>query len=412
MLTRLQRRKMLTIKQWCILAFVVRLAMIAYGQWQDANMAVKYTDVDYYVFTDAAEYVTKGESPYLRSTYRYPPILAWILTLNIWLSPVAGKIIFVAFDILVGSLIYKIVRKSGCQENMAKNCALAWLLNLLPATVSSRGNAESVMAFLVLQSLDYLINGRTVLAAIFYSLSVHFKIYPVTFALPIYLYLGKSHSSMKKDEDPKTPVPFSRKNLRAILLPSPECRLFIGVASLVLGALTGICFFLYGRVFLYETYFYHIVRGDIKHNFSPYFYLLYLLSDPSAGLPLCLRLLLFVPQVLLLFAISWRFQHDPPISWFLCTFCFVMANKVCTSQYFLWYLSLLPVIIPSLKINALRVALLVVLWFLAQGLWLLSAYYLEFMGHNTYIWIWAASLLFFAANGLIASNVIDSYQPV
>ena len=86
----------------------------------------------------------------------------------------------------------------------------------------------------------------------------------------------------------------------------------------------------YGWVFLYETYLYHIVRKDIRHNFSPYFYMLYLTADDDTSF--LVKFLTFGPQLLLLVAIAIRFHGDLPLSCFLCTFTFVMLNKVCTSQ--------------------------------------------------------------------------------
>ena len=92
------------------LATLLRLLLIAYGQHQDSNMDVKYTDVDYRVFNDAARHVYEGGSPYLRHTYRYSPLLAYLMLPNIMWSPSIGKLIFVMFDIFAGYLIYCILR--------------------------------------------------------------------------------------------------------------------------------------------------------------------------------------------------------------------------------------------------------------------------------------------------------------
>jgi hypothetical protein len=45
--------------QMLLLALLVRLVMVIYGEWQDAHMLVKYTDVDYSVFTDAVIFLLK-----------------------------------------------------------------------------------------------------------------------------------------------------------------------------------------------------------------------------------------------------------------------------------------------------------------------------------------------------------------
>lgn len=45
-----------------LLAATFRILLVAYGAYQDAHSDLKYTDVDYRVFTDAAGYILDATS--------------------------------------------------------------------------------------------------------------------------------------------------------------------------------------------------------------------------------------------------------------------------------------------------------------------------------------------------------------
>lgn len=96
---------MSSIVTHCILGLCIRLALIAYGEVHDSLSVVQYTDIDYRVFTDAARHMLSGSSPYDRHTYRYTPLLAAILTPNLFLHPAWGKLLFSVVDICVALLI-------------------------------------------------------------------------------------------------------------------------------------------------------------------------------------------------------------------------------------------------------------------------------------------------------------------
>jgi phosphatidylinositol glycan class M len=190
-------------------AIILRVLLFFYGLWQDANSPMKYTDIDYFVFTDASRFTAHGHSPYDRETYRYTPLLAWMLLpttwSNTWFS--FGKVIFAVGDIVAGWLIVLVLRSTtNMSMEKALKFASIWLLNPMVATISTRGSSEGLLGVMVIALLWAVMQRRILLAGILLGFGVHFKIYPFIYAPSIVWWLddeclgisSKSSTSVSK----------------------------------------------------------------------------------------------------------------------------------------------------------------------------------------------------------------------
>ncbi|KAI8623758.1 glycosyltransferase family 50 protein [Xylariaceae sp. FL1651] len=460
-------------------AALLRACMLLYGLWQDANSPLKYTDIDYLVFTDAARFTFSAASsppssssssssassllpsPYTRETYRYSPLLAWLLyptTLPGAFYFSLGKVLFAAADLLAGYFIIRVLRRRDVRMPLDRACRFAsiWLLNPMVATISTRGSSEGLLGALVTALLWAVLERRVVLAGALLGLGVHFKIYPFIYAPAVIWWMdaermgaatpmnpgkggGKDEAKkgnpgmMDRERQEGKPVTLL-ESLAAFVTPE---RIQLTLVSLATFAGLNIAMYaVYGMPFVTHTYLHHVTRIDHRHNFSPYNVLLYLASsiNSSSSSPLLLlstspssstsspplqssswgriESVAFAPQLLLSTVLIPLVgaKKDLATTMLAQTFAFVTFNKVCTSQYFLWYMVFLPLYLPNsvlLRKPVLGVAALA-LWVLTQGLWLQQGYNLEFLGLSTFVpGLWLSSLAFFAVNCFLLGLIIE-----
>jgi|EP00945_MAST-04E_sp_MAST-4E-sp1_P007506 GPI mannosyltransferase 1 subunit M len=377
---------------------LARVCFFVYGLWQDANFAFKYTDIDYYVYTDAAKHVSNGESPFDRATYRYTPMLAYSLLPSVSFFPF-GKLLFIFADLGIGYLIYHILRLRGFAPGACLKYTACWIFHPVAITISTRGNADPLVGGLCLLAVYFIMKRRVVASALCYGLAVHFKIYPIIY-LPAFLTLmDRAHF---RGERGTSSLLAALVNRDRVVFSLVSGGLFIALGALFYG--------LYGYEFLYETYLYHLIRRDNRHNFSVYFYDIYL--SYTTGSAINNGALAFFPQFGLIVLTGLKYGRDLPFAMFLCTYIFVVFNKVCTAQYFLWYVCLLPLVLPGTSIQFKWTGCkMLVAWVSTEVFWLLSAKGVELDGVNVFLQLWGASMLFFFVNAVLVSKFITSYRP-
>lgn len=389
-------------------AGLLRLVLLFYGLYQDNHSAVKYTDIDYMVFTDASRFVFQHESPYARDTYRYTPLLAWLLLPTTW-QPAwlwfsFGKVLFAVADLVAGWLLVQVLQAeygSEMPDERALRFASIWLLNPMVATISTRGSSEGLLGVIVIATMWALLKRRIGLAGFLLGFGVHFKIYPFIYAVSMAWWLDDGSTNYQG--------PWALAQMRNLITPA-RIKLAAWALTTFIG-LNLLMYVLYGPPFLQHTFLHHLTRIDHRHNFSPYNTLLYLsaaAADSSGPRQVRLESLAFVPQ-LFLAAVGIPLvlaKKSLPGAMLAQTFAFVTFNKVCTSQvshpktkiprrsvpltdghkYFLWYLVLLPLYLPSssfLKRPALGI-LALLLWVAAQVRSSRSSFFFFFFFHAVY----------------------------
>ena len=474
------------------------------GRWLPG---VSYTDIDFLVFTDAAEYLKRGLSPYDRHTYRYTPFLAELLSR--FPHKEYGRYLFCVADALCGYIILHERRARRGQERQeqrddsddkvlhndapasaltttSKWCwsvelvdASLWLYNPLAINICTRGSSESLMVLLPVLLTFWIATGgerqtktqaqtqaqtqvnnnnnnnsnttgsengtikeegiashsRIFFAGICHGIAIHSKLYPVIYSLSYMAYFAtpprSSSALVANDGVAKTSV-FPWKNpvklLRLAklwigrLLFTPKPVLFLVTFLLTFGFLTWLAVYIYGEISLQEGLLYHFSRVDHRHNYSMYWYWIYLARARTADAALTaattaatvatssnlfslatLGRLLLVPQAFLLaYSSVGMAPHNGQLglTLFVQTYLFVTHNKVVTAQYFTWYLCLLPLCRKTNGdlLKSRRVVKALILLGISIVLWLGSAYGLEMQGLAFHRIVWLASVIYFFAN--------------
>jgi len=396
------------------LGAALRVFLILFSFLQDAYLKVKFTDIDYEVYTDAAGHVLRGGSPYDRDTYRYTPLIAYLLTPNHVLFPAFGKVVFANADIVIAIIQLKLLQGgSGPRPGEESHPpflvpALAlWLFNPYTATISSRGSSDSVSSLCLMLMLLLLERGKILAAGFWFGLATHIRIFPVIYALPLLVHL--SDDPLPRSGSGSGSLIFARRwGLQQALRPS---RRKLGFSLAAAGTCAGLCLLCYraeGQRYLDEAILYHFGRFDLAHNFSPWFFIFRNVADD--GSRRAMGLAAFLPQVLCIFYFGAVKRSSLPYKLFMITLSFVTLNKVVTAQYFAWYLVLLPLVYPELRVSgALKTA--IGLWVAAQVNWLFWAYLYEFEKMEAVLpLVFLSSVAFLLSNMLVILSTDKCYK--
>lgn len=377
----------------------LRLVFVGISILVDKYSRLRYTDIDYDIYSSAANYITQGDTPYATPTYRYSPLLALLLLPN-GRFPAFGKVLFSLADALISLVLHNILEDSfRLPAVYCQRIALLWAINPITIIIATRGSCDSISNLLFLYTLLLLSSKSYTISGVFYGFLIHFRLFHIIYSPALALYILRDHATPPRS--PRRLQLLTNLNWRqAVLFTTATCFTFT--------LLFYISYTCYGEPYLQQALLYHLTRSDFRHNLSPMFLPMYLTSPPLAAL----RYITFLPQTLLLFALTLTLarKHYLFLCLFLQTLCFVTFNKVCTAQYFTWYLCLFPLIAHQLTMTWRAFVTIGVLLSSTLALTLYRAYLLEFEGIDTFLSMWWTALLFHLANVMAIIAIICNFK--
>ena len=134
-----------------------------------------------------------------------------------------------------------------------------------------------------------------------------------------------------------------------------------------------------------------------------------------------MSILSVLPQLILIIVSGGYLYKDLCFALFSQTFLFVTFNKVtiifnpkvCTAQYYIWYFTLLPIILAHNQLFLVQakqktLILIFVAWFIAEIHWNYPSYLLEHQGENSFFYLWIACIIFFLTNIFLYKKLIEN----
>lgn len=185
-------------------SLVIHIVLIIWSIFHDMTFRFKYTDIDYHVFSDAARFVRNGCSPYERYTYRYSPIIAYLLYPNGITKELWGKFLFSGCNLVTGALLYDILKTiRGLNTRKALGFTYIWLLNPYIIVLATRGSSDSLTAAIICYLIRSMLkDGPTKKNAATFALAVSIRMYTIIYSIVFWLAISPRISeAVDKTED-------------------------------------------------------------------------------------------------------------------------------------------------------------------------------------------------------------------